>query len=145
MSIRTWIVCTAACAICSAGCGSASRHAAATTPVTVSAYGVVPATTVQRPAGAGGDGSACRADARRFADDAVDLLAHFGPRAAYPADLNYVIVRNDLASFRVRGCALRVLGQALERHLTPRQREELVADLPRGMGAVVRGALADAA
>ena len=146
MDIRAWIVCAAAaaCAASAAGCGSAPRRSAGTTQVTVPAYGVFPATTVESRAGAGGAGPACRAAARSFADDSVDLLAHFGASAAYPADLNYVIVRSELAGFRARGCDLRLLGLALERRLTPRQREDLVADLPRTMGTTVRDALARA-
>jgi hypothetical protein len=143
MGIRAWTVCAAACAISAAGCGSAHRHGEATAPVTVPAYGVFPETTV-RAAAARGGGGACRSAATVFADDAVDLLAHFGPRAAYPADLNYVIVRGDLANFRARRCDLGLLGRALERRLTPRQRDDLVADLPRTMGATVRDALARA-
>ncbi|MGE5274379.1 MAG: hypothetical protein ACM3QU_11570 [Verrucomicrobiota bacterium] len=144
MGIRAWIVCAAACAVSAAGCGSAPRHGPGTTPVTVPAYGVFPATTVQGPSRAGGAGRACRVAARSFADDAVDLLAHFGSRAAYPADLNYVIVRSDLASFRAHRCDLRLLGRTLERRLTPKQREDLVADLPRAMGATLLDALARA-
>ena len=145
MGIRAWIVCAAASAVVvSAGCGSAPRHARGTTAVTVPAYGVFPATTLRGGSGAGSESRACRAAARSFADDSVDLLAHFGTSAAYPADLNYVIVRGELANFRSRGCELRLLGLALERRLTPRQRKDLVADLPRAMGATIRDALARA-
>jgi hypothetical protein len=144
MSIRPWIACATACALASAGCGGAAQQAETTTPVTVSAYGVVPATTVESPTGEGADARACRGGARAFVEDAVDLLAHFGPRAAYPADLNYVIVRGDLATFRASRCDLRLLGRALRLRLTAKQREDLVADLPRAMGATVRAALARA-
>jgi hypothetical protein len=112
--------------------------------VTVPAYGVFPATTVASQTGEGADVRACRGEARAFADDAVELLAHFGPRAAYPADLNYVIVRGDLATFRAHRCDPRLLGRALELRLTAKQREDLVADLPRAMGATIRAALARA-
>jgi len=140
MGVRAWIVCAAACAISSTGCGSAQRHAEATAPVTVPAYGVFPETTV-RGAKTRGSGGACLSAASVFVDDALDLLAHFGPSAAYPADLNYVIVRDDLANFRSRRCDPGVLGRALERRLTQKQRQDLVADLPRTMGAAIRDAL----
>ena len=143
MGIRSWLACAAACVlVATAACGSGSRGASGTTQVTVSAYGVFPATTVR--SGAGSAGTSCRSTARSFAEDSADLLAHFGSRAAYPADLNYVIVRSELASFRADRCDLRLLGRALERRLSRTQRTDLVADLPRTMGAVVRAALASA-
>jgi hypothetical protein len=143
MGIRSWLACAAACVLAAAaGCGSGSRHAAGATQVTVPAYGVFPATTVRRAEGS--DSKACRATARSFADDSADLLAHFGAKAAYPADLNYVIVRSDLAGFQAGRCDLQLLGRALERRLSPKQRDNLVADLPRAMGGVVREALARA-
>jgi hypothetical protein len=145
ISIRTWLASAAVCVLAAAaGCGSGSRHAAGTTQVTVPAYGVFPATTVRTANGRASDGRSCRATALSFADDSADLLAHFGSKAAYPADLNYVIVRSELAAFRSGHCDLQLLGRALERRLSPKQRTDLVADLPRSMGAVVSGALAHA-
>ena len=143
MGIRSCLACAAACVLAAvAGCGGGSRHVEGTTQVTVPAYGVFPSTTV-RDRGRS-DGATCRSTARSFAEDSVHLLAHFGSRAAYPADLNYVIVRSELASFRAGRCELQLLGRALERRLSPKQRTDLVADLPRTMGAVVREALAGA-
>ena len=72
----------------------------------------------------------------RFADDSADLLAHFGATAAYPADLNYVIVRGDLATFRAESLRPSAPRRALRAPLSPKQRDDLVADLPRAMGAV---------
>jgi hypothetical protein len=143
MGIRSWLFCAAACVLVAvAGCGSGSRDATGRTQVTIPAYGVFPATTVG--GGGGSQSTSCRSTARSFAEGSADLLAHFGSRAAYPADLNYVIVRSELASFRARRCDLQLLGRALERRLSPMQRSDLLADLPPGMGAVVRTALASA-
>jgi hypothetical protein len=141
---RGLIWATTFAAVVCAGCGGAARQAGTTTPVTVPAYGVAPATTVSAPAEGSGDSRACRAVASSFAHDAAALVAHFGPRAAYPADLNYVIIRGEFADFRARRCPPRLLGGALARRLTAKQRAELVADLPRTMAAAVREALARA-
>ena len=124
-----------------AGCGGSERHAQETTRVSVPAYGVFSArtiTTTTAPAGV------CRTDAGTLVLDARDFLAHFGRAAAYPADLNYVIVRDDLARFRSHGCAPAVLGRALSRSLTPAQRSELIANLPSSMARTLRTALSDA-
>jgi hypothetical protein len=53
-----------------------------------------------------------------------------------------VILRTELADFQARRCDLRLLGRALELGLTARQRDDLLADLPRRMGATLRRALA---
>jgi hypothetical protein len=144
MHIRPWIVWTTAVMLVVAGCGGRAQRSARSQQVTVPAYGVIPATTVGREGRKATDGRTCRAAARSFAEDSADLLAHFGVKAAYPADLNYVIVRSELAGFRAGRCDLRLLGRALEQRLSPNQRTDLVADLPRTMGAVVREALARA-
>ena len=124
-----------------AGCGGAEHHAQGTTRVSVPAYGVFPArTTTTTTASAG----VCRTDAGTLVRDARGFLAHFGHAGAYPADLNYVIVRDDLARFRSHGCAPAVLGRALSRSLTPAQRSELVANLPSSMARTLRTALSDA-
>jgi hypothetical protein len=108
MRIRVLLV-SVAVAVTACGCGNAQRGAETTTQVTVPAYGVFPATALPAAAAEGGNSRACRAGARSFANGAADLLAHFGPRAAYPADLNYVIIRNILADFRARRCDVRLL------------------------------------
>jgi hypothetical protein len=145
VSIRCRHLCaTAVAVVTAAGCGGTTRHAGTTTAVTVPAYGVFPSTVVSAQAARGGDSRACRVYAETFVRDALDLLAHFGPRAAYPADLNYVILRGDHANFQARRCDPRLLGSALERRLTARQRSELIADLPHTMAADVREALARA-
>ncbi len=128
-----------------AGCGGSSRHAATGTTtgtVTVPAYGVFPQTTVR------GSGSArsrdCTTDARAFARGALMFLAHSGPEAAYPADLYYVILREDFADFEARRCDSTLLGAELDRRLTAEQRRSLVDGLPRAMAGAVRAALARA-
>jgi hypothetical protein len=123
-----------------AGCGSSSRHAEGT--VTVPAYGVTPArTATTAPASA----AVCRADARILVRDANGFVTHFASAAgAYPADLNYVIVRDDLARFRSHGCEPAMLGRALTAGLTPARRGKLVANLPQSMARALRSALAEA-
>jgi hypothetical protein len=129
---RVWILAAAAALV--AGCGGGGRKAA----VTVGAYGSFPAQTVTGAASQ----AECVHDARIFARDALALLSHSGANAAYPADLYYVILREDFADFEARRCAPKTLGDALRRRLTPRQRAALVADLPRAMAKVVRAGLA---
>jgi hypothetical protein len=122
-----------------AGCGS-SGGMQTRAVVTVPAYGVFPATTVA--AGTAGSAKACRRDAEAFADGARMFLAHSGPRAAYPADLYYVILREAVADFRAHGCAPALLGDALVRTLGAQQRRALVAGLPASIAATVNESLA---
>jgi hypothetical protein len=123
-----------------AGCGSSSRDTAAT--VSVGAYGVTPATTeTTTTASAAG----CRRDAGILVRDAEAFVAHFDSAlGAYPADLNYVIVRNDLARFRSHGCDPALLGRELTAGLTAVQRSKLVAHLPESMAQALQAALAKA-
>ena len=124
-----------------AGCGSSSRQAVTTGPISVGAYGVTPErTATTAPASI----AVCRTDAQTLARDAHGFIAHFGRAGPYPADLNYVIVRDDLARFRSHDCAPAVLGTALARGLTAAQRSELVANLPSSMAQALRAALAAA-
>ena len=123
-----------------AGCGGSSRHADNGT-VSVGAYGVFPARTATT---AVASAAVCRTDAQTLVGDARGFLAHFGRAGPYPADLNYVIVRDDLARFRSHGCAPAVLGRALSTGLTPAQRSALVTNLPSSMAQALRTALSDA-
>jgi hypothetical protein len=122
-----------------AGCGAS--HGAAGHVQTVGAYGDHPATTV---AAAPGRPAVCSQDAEIFARDARRFVAHSTTAAAYPADLYYMIIREDLADFQARGCDARYLGDALVVRLTPPQRRVLVADAPSAMAAVIRAGLARA-
>jgi len=124
-----------------AGCGGSQDHARGTDRISVPAYGVTPARTATTTTASA---AACRTDAATLVQDAHGFLAHFGRAGAYPADLNYVIVRDDLARFRSHGCAPAVLGRALTRGMTPAQRKELVANLPGSMARTLRTALSDA-
>jgi hypothetical protein len=136
---RFLVSAAALCALALAGCSGSSHHAETTKPVSLPAYGSFPATTI---AGSQASARVCREDAGTFAHDALGLLAHFGPAAAYPADLNLVIVREDLARLRAHNCDPKVLGGALDRALTPAQRRALATDLPATMAREVRESLA---
>ena len=115
-----------------AACGGTSRTNGPV--VTVPAYGEHPAGTVSGHASK----VVCLQDAHAFARDAVRLLAHSGADAAYPADLYYVMVREDFADFLARRCDTKDLGNALKLAFTSKQRSALVADLPRAMAEIVR-------
>jgi len=114
-----------------AGCGGGSHGHAQT----VGAYGSFAATTV---AALPGGPANCRKDGEVFARDAKRFVAHSTTTAAYPADLYYVILRDDFADFQARGCAPSYLHDPLVRRLTAPERRVLVADLPTAMAAVVR-------
>jgi hypothetical protein len=126
-----------------AGCGGSSPHRGAAGRVTVQAYDAYPPDTISVAAGSP-DSPTCRLDARAFAHTSVYFLAHSGPESAYPADLYYVLMREELADFEARRCSLGLLGSALDRRLTARQRRALVADLPREMASVVHEGLSTA-
>jgi hypothetical protein len=129
-----------------AGCGGGSSdRGASPRQVTLPGYGVTPSTTVSGQDGTGASARACRVDARTLAQDAQDLLAHFGSAAAYPADLNLVIVREDLARLMSKDCPPALAGRALAVALAPPQRRAFVADLPTAMARQVRAALDSAA
>ncbi len=78
-----------------------------------------------------------------FARDALLLLAHSGANAAYPADLYYMIIREDFTDFQARRCDPKLLGAELRVRLTQTQRSDLIADLPYAMGAVIQKGLAE--
>jgi len=77
-----------------------------------------------------------------FARDGLLVLAHSGANAAYPADLYYMIIREDFTDFQARRCDPKLLGAELRRRLTEKQRADLLGDLPYAMADVVRRALA---
>jgi hypothetical protein len=117
-----------------AGCGGGGRHGSLTVP----AYGPYSSQTIS---GASSPAE-CSKDARLFARDALLLLAHSGASAAYPADLYYVIIREDFTDFQARRCDPKLLGAELRGRLTETQRRDLIADLPYAMGAVIQKGLA---
>ena len=114
-----------------AGCGSSKQH-----DVTVPAYGEHPATTL---AAAPADPAACGRDAVAFGNAARDFLAHSGPKAAYPADLWLVLLRESLADFQARDCDPAVLKRALDRRLSSAELARLAEGLPESISTVLRG------
>ena len=130
---RVWVfvLCCAVLAGCGGGGGTKRT-------VVVPAYGEHPATTVSvSPSPA-----ACAADARIVARDAVAFVQHSSGISAYPADLYYMIIREDLADFAARSCEPKLLGPALRARLTPKQRAVLVGALPNTLATVIRAGLA---
>ena len=70
------------------------------------------------------------------------FVDHSTANTAYPADLYYMIIREDLADFEARSCGPKVLGPALRARLTRKQRAVLVGVLPRTLADVIRAGLA---
>jgi hypothetical protein len=126
-----------------AGCGGSPPAGSSVGRVTVRAYDAYPPDTISVPS-TNPESPTCRIDARAFARASLQFLAHSGPKAAYPADLYYVIMREELADFEARRCSPALLGNALDRSLTAQQRTALVADLPAEMAGTVRKALSAA-
>jgi hypothetical protein len=87
------------------------------------------------------DAPACRADARALADASARFVAHYRAASVYPADLSYVLMREELADFGARRCSPALLGDRLDRRLTAPQRRVLLANAPRVMAASLRRAL----
>ena len=132
---RVWVF--AFCAAVLAGCGGSSSSGGKHS-VVVPAYGEHPATTVSASASP----AACAADARIIARDAVAFVQHSTGISAYPSDLYYTIIREDMADFEARSCEPKILGPALRARLTPKQRAVLVGSLPRTLADVIRAGLA---
>jgi hypothetical protein len=126
-----------------AGCGGSSPRGGTVGMVTVRAYDAYPPDTISVPS-TDPESPTCRVDARAFARASLVFLAHSGPKAAYPADLYYVIMREELADFEARRCSSALLGGAVAGRLSARQRAALLAGLPSEMAASVRGALSAA-
>jgi hypothetical protein len=136
---RSWLAGPLLAALAVAGCGGSSGHGQAATQLTVPGYGGYPATTESV---SGASPGACRRDAQAFTRAAVLFLAHSGADAAYPADLYYISMRGVLVDFQGHRCDTALLGGALSRRLTAKQRDTLVAGLPHAMARVVREGLA---
>jgi uncharacterized protein (DUF2267 family) len=127
---RVWVFLLPALVV--AGCGGGGKRS-----VTVPAYGGYPAQTVA----AAPDAKACATDAAALARDARALVVHSSADTDYPADLYYMIVREDFADFQAARCAPQLLGTALRARLSPKQRLALAAGLPRAMADIVRAGL----
>jgi hypothetical protein len=136
---RSWLAGSLLAALALGGCGGSSGHGQAAKQLTVPAYGGYAATTESV---SGASPGACRRDAGAFTRDALLFLAHSGPEAAYPADLYYISMRGVLVDFQGHRCDSALLGGALSRRLTTKQRDALVAGLPHAMARVVREGLA---
>jgi hypothetical protein len=132
-----------AAVLASAGCGGSSRRGATIGVTTVARYDQYGPDTISVPT-TNPSSRPCRTDAGAYALTSTYFLAHNGPEAAYPADLYYIVMREELADFEARRCSPALLGSALAGRLTASRRRALVADLPRAMADVVREALAAA-
>ncbi|HZT94675.1 MAG TPA: hypothetical protein VE985_09380 [Gaiellaceae bacterium] len=132
----------AAVALPASGCGAAS-HRAATGHTTVQRYDIYPADTISVPA-KDPQSKACRQGAVGISRASVRFVAHYGPASVYPADLYYVLMREELADFEARRCDPKLLGRALAQRLTAAQRHVLVRHAPRPMALVLRRALSAA-
>jgi len=84
----------------------------------------------------------CRHQAQVIADDARQILLHYGVESAYPADLAYYMFRSALTEFKRHGCAPQLLGETLDRRLTNKQLTELISHLPSTIVRYLRRALA---
>jgi hypothetical protein len=122
------------------GCGHSSARRLPSSPtLTVPAYGPHAQTTESATRGSP---AFCRNDARVVARDATLFLAHSGAAAAYPADLYYVIIRQDFTDLEAHSCPTVLLGDALHALLTATQQRRLISDLPSAMAAAFGRALA---
>jgi hypothetical protein len=120
------------------GCGGSARRMPPSLTLTVPAYGPHAPTTEARTQGSL---AFCRTDAHVVAHDASLLLVHTGAAAAYPADLYYVIIRQDFTDLEAHSCPPVLLGDALRARLTATQQRRLVSDLPAAMAVAFRQAL----
>jgi hypothetical protein len=85
----------------------------------------------------------CRQVADGIARQGLRAVLHYhAPLSGYPADTYLLIVRTGVSGFRRHGCRRAVLARALMRHLTRRQRAELLSHVPPGIARYLRHALA---
>jgi hypothetical protein len=126
-------------ALLASGCGSS--HRAATGHTTVQRYDIYPADTISVPS-SDPESPACRRESVGLARASARFVAHYGPASVYPADLYYVLMREELADFDARRCDAKLLGSALVHRLSPAQRRVLVTHAPHPMAVALRQALA---
>ena len=110
--LRAFLILAAAAAL--AGCGSSDKGDPSRPTATIRRRRSRRRRRILAPAGS---------TPTRLRDAARMFLAHSGPQAAYPADLYFVLLRDALADFRARDCDPAVLGAALDRRLTPAERQ----------------------
>lgn len=85
----------------------------------------------------------CRQVAEGVARQGLRAVLHYqAPLSSYPADTYLLLVQTGVTGFRRHGCRRAVLGRALVRHLTRRQRTVLISHLPPGFASYLRRALA---
>jgi hypothetical protein len=128
-------------ALLAGGCGgsSAGREAARTTV----RYAIYPGATASVPT-TDPRSASCHQDAVAFARGSAQYLEHYAELAASPADPYYMLLRQQLADFQARRCDPKLLGSALEHHLSRSKRRVLLAHASRPMAASLRQALAAA-
>jgi hypothetical protein len=83
----------------------------------------------------------CRAQAAKVSDRAQRMLRHYSGMV-YPADVEYMLLRNAFRRFVSHRCAPSILGRALRRELSDRQRLRLTELLPAELARSFRRALA---
>lgn len=118
-------------------CGAHKRTAVR---VASGKYGDYGAQTVTVAAG-NASSHLCKDDANGFAGQAHSLVVHYGSTAASSTDVYYMGLRQELGDFEARRCDATLLGEALARQLTAKQRRLLLAELPGSMAGRVRAAL----
>ena len=85
----------------------------------------------------------CHEVAEGVAWQAEQALRHYRPpQSTYPPDVALLIVRTGVGGLQQHRCAPAIMGNALARRLTPRQREELFSHLPTDVVRYLRRALA---
>jgi hypothetical protein len=123
-----------------AGCGGGSPTDAVGT-TTVQRYDIYPPDTIavssRHP-----DSVPCHRDARALAESASRFVAHWGPASVYPADLAYVVLREELADFETRRCDPVLLGRALDAQLSAKRQAVLLEHAPKPAATFIRKALA---
>jgi hypothetical protein len=124
-------------------CGCGSSHRDATGHTTVQRYDIYPADTISVPS-TNPESLACRRESVGLARASARFVAHYGPASVYPADLYYVLMREELADYEARHCDPKLLGRALVQRLSAPQRRVLLTHAPRPMSLVLRKALSAA-
>jgi hypothetical protein len=127
-------------ALLATGCGSSKRADAANTTVR---YGIYPGGTATVST-TDPTSAPCRAEAVAYARGSLKYLSHFAELAASPADPYFMLLRQQLGDFQARRCDPKLLGSALEQHLSPAQRRALLAHASKPMETALRGALSAA-
>lgn len=87
--------------------------------------------------------TSCRTEAARVAYRAGSMVRHYSGMV-YPADVEYMLLRNSFRRFQARRCPPASLGRALRDELPARRRARLLELLPAQMSRTFRRALAAA-